>query len=247
MFGQQNRTCALCQTDKLNFLAKGVCTVRYGILEHSRSFRGPPPLPSPPRFRVSLKSPLGKRAPVLGADFRARFTATVLGNQACSAQTKSEEIARAIRASSCRATVSSKQGCGGLQWSVTRKQCERSLFTVRPSKEEKKTPLLSRCPEPNRWREWADQRRPPATWITGLRRHTEGSSSAQRHRGWKYRLASCPFFRVKVWHSCFLWSAARSDTGFVNTPWMTWRENSCFHMNNPIGLLTHWHKQKPFN
>lgn len=79
------------------------------------------------------------RLPVIGANFRARFTDTVLGNQACSAQTKSKEIAWVIGASSCRATVSSKQGCGEWQWSVTREQCDRSHFMRLPSKRKKKT------------------------------------------------------------------------------------------------------------
>jgi len=41
-------------------------------------------------------------------DFRARFTATLPGNQACFTQTKSTERAQANKASSCRALLSSR-------------------------------------------------------------------------------------------------------------------------------------------
>lgn len=169
------------------------------------------------------------RLPVIGANFRARFTDTVLGNQACSAQTKSKEIAWVIGASSCRATVSSKQGCGEWQWSVTREQCDRSHFMRLPSKRKKKqskkkrlkkTPSFVGPPEPNCWRDRADQHQPPANWITAFIKYSKRSSSAQRHWRRKYRSSSCPFCRASLTLRPAL--QRKINRGFVNKPRMAW-------------------------
>lgn len=145
------------------------CTIRH---------HGAWTIPPPAELSLPSSQPI---APVLGADFRARFTATVPGNQACSVQTKGEEIAWANRASSCRATVSSMQGCAGLRWSVTREQCDRSHFTGLPSKKKKAllycwaagTDLLERKSRPA----------PVFSKLDHCPYKTEGASPrAQKHR-----------------------------------------------------------------
>lgn len=65
-------------------------------------------------------------------DFRARFTATLLENQACFTQTKGRERAQASVASSCSALLSSRAGYTERDWSVTKKQCARSRFVSLP-------------------------------------------------------------------------------------------------------------------
>lgn len=199
---------------------QGVCTVQYpGAF---KVFSGKFFFPS----RVWSLPSLQPRAPVLGADFKARFTATVPGNQACSAQTKSEEIAWAIRASSCRATVSSKQGCREWQWSVTREQCDRSHFMRLPSKKkrekkkpqtkQKKPPQLLYCwaagtelPERMGWHQLTSHLQTGSLHL--LKKYSEHSSSAQRRWGCKYRSSSCPFCRA----SLTLCRAAHINRGFV--------------------------------
>lgn len=60
-------------------------------------------------------------------DFRARFTATLPGNQACFTQTKSTEWAQANKASSCRALLSSRAEI----WSATVK-CNQGTMRKEP-------------------------------------------------------------------------------------------------------------------
>lgn len=84
-------------------------------------------------------------------DFRARFTATLPGNQACFTQTKSMERAQANTASSCRALLSSRAEI----WSATVK-CNQGTMCKEPFCQLAKKNLHCRAPgtDPEKKRSW---------------------------------------------------------------------------------------------
>lgn len=85
-------------------------------------------------------------------DFRARFTATLPGNQACFTQTKSTERAQANKASSCRALLSSRAEI----WSATVK-CNQGTMCKEPFCQLAKKNLHCRPPERTLRRKGAGQ------------------------------------------------------------------------------------------